>query len=521
MKKIYLSIAILFTLVMGSNAQSWSLAGNINATSSSKLGTTNSINLRMFTSNVERMRVTTSGLVGINTTAPGARLHVNSSSGQNSLRAQVNGLTKFLASSNGGVAVGANATPPSNGLYVSGNVGIGTVAASYKLHVVTPGTAVFGSSTDPDGTYYGVWGTSTYTGVYGTGNTYGVVGGGGIYGVVGSGSSYGVYGGGDSYGVYGTSSSYGVYGQSNGGYGVYGSGGKYGVFGYSSTGNGGRFYSADGYGLYAITARPDNSWAGVFDGNVFCYNSYQGSDRNIKKNIQEFDNAMGIINKLKPKNYEFISEGKLALLNLPRGHHYGLIAQDVELLLPNLVKESVHDLNFIKSTRKILKPSEDGKTPAAIQTEPEPKETQDNVTLKAVNYTELIPIMIKGMQELDADKDKKIKDLQQQINELKAMVQALTKHGGNVTSLSTGFLKQNVPNPASSNTVIGYYIPDNAGYAQIKITDVKGSVIKIFTAAKGEGQINIRSGQLPAGTYNYTLYINSKAVDTNQMVLIK
>lgn len=49
MKKIFLSLATLFALVTGGNAQNtspyWSLAGNSNTTSSSKLGTTNSIDL--------------------------------------------------------------------------------------------------------------------------------------------------------------------------------------------------------------------------------------------------------------------------------------------------------------------------------------------------------------------------------------------------------------------------------------------------------------------------------------------
>ena len=102
------------------------------------------------------------------------------------------------------------------------------------------------------------------------------------------------------------------------------------------------------------------------------------------------------------------------------------------------------------------------------------------------------------------------------------MVQNLANQRGYNTGLSsTGFLKQNVPNPVRNNTVISYYIPDNPGFAQIKITDMKGSVIKSFNAAKGEGQINLRSGDLPAGTYNYTLYIGNKTVDTKQMVLVK
>jgi flagellar hook assembly protein FlgD len=82
-------------------------------------------------------------------------------------------------------------------------------------------------------------------------------------------------------------------------------------------------------------------------------------------------------------------------------------------------------------------------------------------------------------------------------------------------------LKQNAPNPFSNSTVISYYIPDNAGYAQIKITDIRGSLIKTFNAVNGEGQINIGSSALPAGTYNYTLYARNKKIDTKQMVITK
>jgi tetratricopeptide (TPR) repeat protein len=48
----------------------WSLAGNSNATSSSKLGTTNAVALRLFTNNAVRVYVASGGNVGIGTTSP-------------------------------------------------------------------------------------------------------------------------------------------------------------------------------------------------------------------------------------------------------------------------------------------------------------------------------------------------------------------------------------------------------------------------------------------------------------------
>jgi hypothetical protein len=55
--------------------------------------------------------------------------------------------------------------------------------------------------------------------------------------------------------------------------------------------------------------------------------------------------------------------------------------------------------------------------------------------------------------------------------------------------------------------------------AEIRITDAKGSILKIYKAITGQGHLNIKSNELPAGTYNYTLYVGDRKVDTKQMVI--
>jgi hypothetical protein len=74
-------------------------------------------------------------LVGIGTETPNSKLQINSEVGTNPLRVQINRLTKLLVHNNGGVSIGINETPPPEGLYVEGIVGIGVESPAATLHV--------------------------------------------------------------------------------------------------------------------------------------------------------------------------------------------------------------------------------------------------------------------------------------------------------------------------------------------------------------------------------------------------
>lgn len=69
--------AIFIFLFHKVDAQDWHLAGNSDASATtSKMGTTNNIPLRLFTNNSERLRINTNGKVGIGTTSPIGKLTV-------------------------------------------------------------------------------------------------------------------------------------------------------------------------------------------------------------------------------------------------------------------------------------------------------------------------------------------------------------------------------------------------------------------------------------------------------------
>ncbi len=62
------------------------------------------------------------GSLGIGNVSFDSKVNIRSETGENPLRARIEGTTKFLVHSNGGVAIGANATPPTNGLKVEGDI---------------------------------------------------------------------------------------------------------------------------------------------------------------------------------------------------------------------------------------------------------------------------------------------------------------------------------------------------------------------------------------------------------------
>src|SRR6266542_1758179 len=273
------------------------------------------------------------------------------------------------------------------------------------------------------------------------------------------------YGAGNAWGVYGSGSSYGLYGR--GSYGVYGDGSAYGVRG--AGGTGGVAGAGISYGVYGASS----GWAGYFNGKVYSSGGYTTSDQKLKQNIRDFTSAMDIINKLQPKQFEFRQDGNYKLMNLPQGSHFGLIAQDVEKLLPDLVNDTKFETAMAQpQTTEAALPQiqESGKT-----------ETQSEIIeFKALNYTELIPVLIKGMQELSTINDEKatrinaqqkqINGLQKQIDELKAIVLRSNAQTGTNTKIANASLAQNVPNPFTNATTIKYTLPSKFTSAQIIIT---------------------------------------------------
>ena len=214
------------------------------------------------------------------------------------------------------------------------------------------------------------------------------------------------------------------------------------------------------------------------------------SDRRDKTNITQLHYGINDIMKLNPVSFTWKDRDD-------EGTKLGLIAQELLTVLPEVVRD--YDIEVDEAT---------GKT------------RQVDAVRLGVFYSDIIPVLIKGMQEqqqqIEADKNA-IRLLKSEIEEMKM---CLPKKS--ILQISEASLEQNNPNPFNSATTIHYTLPENFNTAFLKITGNSGKEIKtIQLTEKGYNEIQVEAGLLKSGNYSYSLVVDGKIIDTKTMVLTK
>jgi len=111
--------------------------------------------------------------------------------------------------------------------------------------------------------------------------------------------------------------------------------------------------------------------------------------------------------QLQPRVHEFDLE-KYPTMGLPEVEQLGLVAQELEEVFPNLIKETHNPKLQMTESNAIEQGFEyEIITPAEYNDEDElireaRLEAGEAVDFKAVNYTALIPVLVKGIQEQQA-----------------------------------------------------------------------------------------------------------------------
>ncbi len=258
------------------------------------------------------------------------------------------------------------------------------------------------------------------------------------------------------------------------------------------------------------------------NGQIYSNGQWYGSDSSFKTNIQRLDSSLfkilrlqGIAYDLKddkptdtsvfidnkgnkfysisgskstPDSSQIVDSTVLSVLLKERNRkYYGLIAQDVEKVVPEVVR------------------------------------TMPDGT-KAVAYQSIVPILIEAIKTQQSE----IQELYMLISDnMENNVQwnsSPTKNENKTTESNVqtkgSFLFQNEPNPFSLETRIRFNIDSNASEAVIYLFSIQGNLLKEFRISdKNQREIIIHGDEFNAGIYLYTLWVDGKEVASKRMIL--
>jgi hypothetical protein len=492
--------------LMAQTAQNWKTTGNA-LESAGKLGTTNSQDVQFISNNVVNGLLNKNGRwgFGTGTALPAARLHINSASGEDALRVQVNNSTKLLVTNTGGVTIGSLSNGPVNGLFVSGNTGIGTSSPSSKLHVRlgSSGTTPFFQSVitaeNSSNAYINLLAPKANESGILFGTSANNVDGGIIYNS-----------------TFASPALNGLQFRTNGNFprmilnkdGLLNVGpGKnddyrvridnrdvLGLDIANSAANTDWEIFADDDGLFLFSDGGAGGPAGVFDRVTGVYtarpfDNFQNSG--LQNNAKPMSNVLEKISQLKASTFQ-------AKTAKSQQEYNGFGVQEVMKVFPNLV---THHVN---AKRKF--------------------------DMYTMDYNGFGVIAIKGIQELMKQNDSlksEVESLKAEMMQIKSMLNIGSQSTGSGAgklnvSLTNASLDQNTPNPFPNSTVISYTLPQHFSKANILVADRSGKTIKqINLTGSGKGRVNVEASSLLPGTYNYSLIVDGKVIDSKQMIITR
>jgi hypothetical protein len=239
-------------------------------------------------------------------------------------------------------------------------------------------------------------------------------------------------------------------------------------------------------GIYGESPNNNGSqYAGFFDGDVRVIGVFTNpSDNKLKENIQIETNILKKLSQLTAVNYDF---KKIEELNLPRGLQHGFIAQELETVFPELIKQSQKPV-FDKEGKVV-----------------------SDFEYKSVNYIGLISLLTGGINELNT----KVQLLEEKL----ANTIEDKSSTSSLSNLTKPILEQNIPNPFSDRTVIRYELPTGSGAASLMVFDLTGKIIKEIALTREKDEVTITASQIGKGLFIYSLVQNGQELISKKMVI--
>lgn len=317
------------------------------------------------------------------------------------------------------------------------------------------------------------------------------------------------------------------------------------VFARTSTNSGmgvySEVYSASGLAYASATTRGTINFYVNGDGYAYSRGILLTSDSILKKDIKTIQSPLKKIAKLRGVSYNFKKE----LLENKDLVHSGFLEED------SVYEE--YEKRMLGERKKILEPQIDSRILTVIEEEIAEKKhfgllAQDVEKVfpdlvytaidgtKAINYIEMIALLVEGMKEQQVMieiQEKRLNDFSNKLVEIESTLlvddfqKRMQVDGQNMESEmdflnvnNNPLLYQNTPNPFTQSTSIQYYLPESVSTAYLCIYDLQGKQLKQITLSeRGDGYQIISASEFSAGIYLYALITDGQEVDVKRMIL--
>ncbi|MGB3466889.1 MAG: tail fiber domain-containing protein [Cyclobacteriaceae bacterium] len=277
------------------------------------------------------------------------------------------------------------------------------------------------------------------------------------------------------------------------------------------------------YGVFAqASGNNSNTWAGYFSGDVYISGALTvASDRKFKENVSELDKreVVSKLMKLTPSSYNYKSDENMIFT---QGMQYGFIAQDVEKIFPDLVRDV---------RQPVYRGKDELGRPQMVEGEA--------IEFKSINYLGMVPILTKAIQEHEAT----ISTYETTFNAYEAKLQALEKQNEELTNnfaklltaietnradllkdiveASETSLGQNEPNPFGQSSKISYTLAKSVKNATIRIYNLDGKMMGDYQLDSSTNELEIKANTYEPGVYIYALIADGKTIGTRRMIVSK
>lgn len=231
-------------------------------------------------------------------------------------------------------------------------------------------------------------------------------------------------------------------------------------------------------------------------GDAYATGVWLSSDKKWKQDERKIEKALDLINKFEPKSYEFKQTQQTEKMNFSPGKHYGFIAQDLQKVMPELVRKD-----------------EDGSL--------------------AINYIEIIPLLTEAIKELDKKQtqvntyEDKLEQLEQEMQEMREQLATLASNRQAESAVDIKGVSETIenqkmiisPNPTSGELKITYQTNHKATDVQLRVFDMQGKWQKTINKLKA-GKTDVKTHlNLPAGMYHIALIEDGVVTDTSRLVV--